>query len=211
MNQPERLPQEETAPIYENKDLIWEEKKWQIPQTIKEKLNRRYPEHSVVTYTGAEQKQPLQESSSLSSTICIMPAIITGRQEGIDSLTTRYIIEELTSLFVSRPDWVVVERVRLDFVLHELDTANSNLSKSKLKFALGQILGARGILFVRSFKQPSRIPYPFTREKTDVFLRYVETQTSAINATAGATLTHKDVKTVSRRLGQEILLSLQKR
>ena len=183
-------------------DLAWEKEKWRIVHDIQAKLNERY----------SDQKIPAKTSSSLNApmTICIIPAIPQWKEKAPSKLMTAHLLEELNLYWMHQPGFMVVERDRLDFVLEELERATSNITESQLKFTVGKIFGAKGILFVRAIPENPGFFFPSFGEKTKAFLRYVDTETSVIKAMAEASLKDTgDIKRVTHALGEEILQSLK--
>jgi CHAT domain-containing protein len=183
-------------------DLAWEKEKWRIVQDIQAKLNERY----------SDQKIPSKESTSPNApmTICIIPAIPLWKEKAPASLMTTHLLEELNLYWMHQPGFMVVERDRLDFVLEELERATSKITEKQLKFTVGKIFGAKGILFIRAIPENPGPSFPFFREKTKAFLRYVDTETSVIKAMAEASLKDtRDIKRVTHTMCEEILQSLR--
>ncbi|MGA1865771.1 MAG: hypothetical protein ACMUHX_12010 [bacterium] len=183
-------------------DLAWEKEKWRIVHDIQTKLDERY----------SDQKIPANISSSSDSpmTICIIPATPLWKEKAPSKLMTAHLLEELNLYWMHQPGFMVVERDRLDFVFEELERATSNITESKLKFAIGKIFGAKGILFVRAIPESQGVSFPHFGEKTKAFLRYVDTETSVIKAMAEASLKDtRDIKRVTNAMGEEILQSLK--
>lgn len=199
-----RHTRHDPSEIRENQetDLAWEKEKWRIVHDIQAKLNERY----------SDRKNPANISSSSDApmTICIIPAIPLWKEKAPSKLMTAHLLEELNLYWMHQPGFMVVERDRLDFVFEELERATSNITESKLKFAVGKIFGARGILFVRAIPENPGASFPSFGEKTKAFLRYVDTETSVIKAMAEASLKDtRDIKRVTNALGEEILQSLK--
>ena len=201
-------------------DPTWEDKKWQVVQDILEKLKERYPDYSNIGnnlsndtspgYTNVASNTHSMDLIPSPLTMCIIPAIPRERDKKEDNKITEQIIEGLIQFFARQPGCTPVERERLDFVLKELEMATSDLSQSKLEFALGRIFGTKAILFVRVFKQNSRFQLPFFTQETDVYIRYVDTQTSAIKAGVEISFKNEKINLISKRLGEKILLALNK-
>jgi len=192
-------------------DTSWEKEKWQIVGKIQEKLSQRY---SVQGHSDQGSLKSIYPDSPKNDplTMCIIPAIPQGRKRGIDQQMTEYLIEELNLFWINQPGYVLVERDRLDFVLKELERATSNISEHKIQFTLGKVLGAKGILFVRIYPQAARLPFPFLSRAVKVFIRFVDTETTAIEAYAKASLQKKEnLEKMSQNLGEKILDSLTRR
>ncbi|MGA1841154.1 MAG: CHAT domain-containing protein [bacterium] len=183
-------------------DLAWEKEKWRIVHDIQAKLNERYSDQKIPAKISSYPDAPM--------TICIIPAIPLWKEKAPSKLMTAHLLEELNLYWMHQPGFMVVERDRLDFVFEELERATSNITESKLKFAVGKIFGAKGILFVRTIPENPGASFPSFGEKTKAFLRYVDTETSVIKAMAEASLKDtRDVKRVTHALGKEILQSLK--
>ncbi len=191
-------------------DIEWEREKWRIVEVIKEKLEQSYP-----FIKGDRQKSVANSGFKTAPfTICIVPATLSGshnHNDRDDWLSNRSgsLIEELDLFWVHQHGFLVVERDRMDFVLRELEMATSKVSEGKLQFALGKILGARGILFVRVFCESGRSSLFSFNRRAKVFVRYVDTETSGILAIAEESFQEKsDLKRVSQSLGEKILRSV---
>jgi len=192
-------------------DSSWKKEKWQIVGQIQEKLSQRY---SVQGHSDQGSLKSVYPDSSKNDhlTMCIIPAVPQGREQGIDQQMTAYLIEELNLFWINQPGFVLVERDRLDFVLEELERATSNLSERKIQFTLGKVLGAKGILFVRIYPHAGRFSLPFFSQAAKIFIRFVDTETTAIEAYAKASLKRKEnLEEMSRNLGESILHSLTAR
>lgn len=192
-------------------DLSWEKEKWQIVRKIQEKLELRY---SVSEDSGSyNQTLPGRKSrENVPFSLCIVPAIPRGKGQEIDQQMTERLIEELNLFWIDQSGFVLVERDRLEFVLEELERATSSISESKIQFALGKVLGAKGILFVRIFPQSGRFPLSYFNREANAFIRCVNTETSAVEAYAKASFKVKrNLGEISRNLGEKILQSLAKR
>ncbi|MGA1795422.1 MAG: CHAT domain-containing protein [bacterium] len=179
-------------------DHEWEQKKWQIVQQIQGMLNKRYKEalHPIASSHGPY-------------TICIVPAMHEKRMNGHTQTLTRHFIEEFHRFWMHQTDFVVVERERLDFVLEELERATSYLTENQVKFAIGKLFGAKGILFVMALPGDHLISLPFMHNESKIFVRCVETETSVIRAMAEASVRDgDDLKVVSQNLGREVVHSL---
>ena len=192
-------------------DPTWEKEKWQIVGQIQEKLSQRYSAQGHSDQGSLKSAYPdSPEKDHL--TMCIIPAVPQGREQGINQQMTAYLIEELNLFWINQPGFVLVERDRLDFVLNELERATSDISEHKIQFTLGKVLGAKGILFVRMYPQNARFSLPFLSQDSKVFIRFVDTETTAIEAYAKASLKRKEnLEEMSRNLGEEILHSLRER
>ncbi|MGA1791718.1 MAG: hypothetical protein ACMUIM_09540, partial [bacterium] len=184
-------------------DMEWEEKKWEIVERIMENMKQGY--------RPADSDRDKNVSPALSSsiehgqyTLCIIPSDPVKKDE-----ETEILVEELLTFFEKQPGYIVVERERLDFVIRELELKTLNLTEDKLRFSLGEIFDARGILFVKVFEHPSRLPR-LTRRK-EAFLRLVETKTTAITARATEYFDPYDIKGAGRLLGEQLIASLEKR
>ncbi len=193
-------------------DLEWEEKKWEIVERIMDKMRQRYRtntrnEKGPLTYTYTNKDAPPTASPSVSHdqyTLCIIPSDPVRKDKD-----TELLVEELLTFFEKQPGYTVVERERLDFVIRELGLKTLNLSEEKLHFSLGEIFGARGILFVKVLEHASRFPHLTSRK--EAFLRLVDTKTTAIKARTGEYLDPHEIKGAGRLLGKQIISSLEKK
>lgn len=193
-------------------DPKWEREKWQIVREIQEKLNQRYSGKETAPGVSPDSIQSDQSSEeNLLFTMCIVPAVPQGRARGIDRQLTALMIEELHLFLVEQPGFILVERDRLDFVLEELERSTSGLSEGKIRFTLGKVLGAKGILFVSIFPKPTSLPIPFYAQEMRAFVRFVNTETTAIEAYAKTAFKkNESLEQVGRSLGEKILSSLKR-
>ncbi|MGA1796327.1 MAG: CHAT domain-containing protein [bacterium] len=199
----ERPAMEHAGGVHRYTDLEWEEKKWEIVERIMEGMRQGYRPGDSDTARNA----PLSGSSSIAPahyTLCIIPS-----DPVIKDTDTELLVEELLTFFEQQPDYIVVERERLDFVIRELALKTLNLTEDKLRFSLGAIFDARGILFVKVFELPHRLPR-LTHRK-EAFLRLVDTKTTAITARAADYLDPYDIKGAAGHLGEQLIASLEKR
>ena len=85
-------------------------------------------------------------------TLCVIPSDPVKKDRD-----TELLVEELLTFFEKQPDYIVVERERLDLMIRELELKTLNLTEDKLRFSLGEIFDARGIIFVKAFEHPGRL------------------------------------------------------
>ena len=203
---PPKLPAPKPSP-----DPSWEKEKWRIVRQIQEKLYQRFLD--LKNSAPPVHISPVSISSeNIPFSLCIIPAIPQGREPGIDQQMTELLIEEMNLFWSNQSGFILVERERLDFVLQELERATSNISEGKVRFALGKVFGARGILFVRTFPQTGSFLLPFYNRETKVFIRCVNTETTAVEAYEKASFKGEEsLDKVSKDLGEKILLALSKR
>jgi hypothetical protein len=183
-------------------DLEWEGKKWEIVERIID--NMRQGHNPANSY--ADRNTHPSGSSSISPgkyTLCIIPSDPAKKDKD-----TELLVEELLTFFEKQPDYIVVERERLDFVIRELELKTLNLTEDKIRFSLGEIFDARGIIFVKAFEHPGRLP--LLNHKKEAFLRLVDTKTTAITARVAEYFDSKDIKGAGRRLGEKLMASLEK-
>jgi len=193
-------------------DLEWEEKKWEIVERIMDKMRQRYgmnnrDEKDPLSDAYANKDVPPPVLPSIANdkyTLCIIPSNPAKRDKD-----TEILVEELITFFEKHSKYTVVERERLDFVMRELELKTMNLSEEKLRFSLGEIFDAQGILFVKIFEHSGRFPRISGRK--EVFLRLVDTKTTAIKARADEYLDPYDIKGAGRLLGEKIISSLEKK
>ncbi|MBN2373874.1 CHAT domain-containing protein [bacterium] len=184
-------------------DLEWEEKKWEIVERIMDKMRKGHNLSNSVLDKGA--LPPLSTKVFHGKyTLCIIPSDPVASDKD-----TELLIEELITFFDGQPDYTVVERQRLDFVIRELELNALNLTEDKLRFSFGEIFDARGILFVKTFERPGRVPQ-LTRRK-EAFLRLVDTKTTAITGRASQYFDPHNIKDAGRALGEQIISSFEKR
>ncbi|MGA1841520.1 MAG: CHAT domain-containing protein [bacterium] len=194
---------EDTGGYNKYTDLEWEEKKWEIVERIIDNMRKGYSRTN--SYTG--KNAPPSASSSITDskyTLCIVPSDPVKRDKD-----TELLVEELLTFFEKQPDYIVVERERLDFVIRELELKTLNLTEDKLRFSLQEIFDARGILFVKAFEHPGRLPVLNNRK--EAFLRLVDTKTTAIKARVSEYFDPYDIKDAGRLLGEKLIASLEKR
>jgi hypothetical protein len=198
-----RLIKEDTDGYKRYTDLEWEEKKWEIVEKIMKNMRQGY---SPADSYKDDISPPSASSSIVHSkyTLCIIPSDPVKKDKD-----TELLVEELLTFFEKQPDYIVVERERLDFVIRELELKTLNLTEDKLRFSFGEIFNARGILFVKTFKHPSRLP-KLTQRK-EAFLRLVDTKTTAITARVAEYFDPYDIKNAGRLLGKQLIVSLEKR
>jgi CHAT domain-containing protein len=184
-------------------DLEWEEKKWEIVERIMNNMRQGYrPADSDTDKHAPPSVFPSTAHGKY--TLCIIPSDPVKRDKDEELL-----VEELLTLFEKQPGYIVVERERLDFVIRELELKTVNLSEDKIRFSFGEIFDARGILFVKVFEHPSRLPRLTPRK--EAFLRLVDTKTTAITARAAEYFDPYDIKGAGRLLGEQLIASLEKR
>jgi hypothetical protein len=205
-------PPNNPSPSNNSFDPVWEREKWQIVRQIQDKFQQRYAEQGSAPGISSDSVKSGQASEeNLPLTICIVPAVPQGSGHGIDQGLTAIMIEELQSFLVEQPGFILVERDRLDFVLQELDRATSGLSEGKIRFALGKVLGAKGILFVRIFPNSAPLPIPFYPREMRAFIRLVNTETTAIEAYVKTSFKkNESLEELGRSLGEKIISSLEK-
>lgn len=194
---------EDTGGYNKYTDLEWEEKKWEIVERIIDNMRQGYSHTNSYTNKNA----PTYTSSSIAEskyTLCIVPSDPVKRDKD-----TELLVEELLTFFEKQPDYIVVERERLDFVIRELELKTLNLTEDKLRFSLQEIFDARGIIFVKAFEHPGRLPVLTNRK--EAFLRLVDTKTTAITARVTEYFDPRDIKEAGRLLGEKLIASLEKR
>lgn len=186
-------------------NLKWEQDKWKVVNDIIKKLEERYSEqqqHNAISL----------KDSNLPIPICIVQDRFDNfnpkKDKALDILIEQF-LEEESIYWIEEPNFSVVERKRLDFVLSELDRATSSISEKELNFILGHVLGAKGIIFIKI------LPFNSSDNSSDnsyrIYLRFVDTQTSAILAMAKShTIIGQDIQTVARQLGAELIAMLKK-
>lgn len=196
-------PNSTTSVSNNGQEISWEKEKWQIVRQIQDKMSQRFS-GQINHHQTSSGNEPF--------TICIISAIPQGRELPIDQKKTDLLIEELNLFWMSQPGFTLVERDRLDFVLEEMERATSNISETEVRFALNKILGAKGIVFVRIFNESKYFLLPFLNRESKVFVRYVNTETTAVEAYAKASFDDsKNFDELGRDLGQQILLTLGNR
>ncbi|MGA1868695.1 MAG: CHAT domain-containing protein [bacterium] len=187
------------SPI-ETKDQ-WEQEKWNIVNDIIHKLETRYKEKG-------ESTPILSKESAFPITICIMRDKMhhpDGKEDKVLNGLIEQFIEEESLYWLKQRNFSVVERARLDFVLGELARASSSISEKKLNFVLGHVLGAKGIIFVKA------LPIYSSDKGYQLYLRFIDTETSAIKAIARSdSLIGQDISALARDLGAEIIAMLKK-
>lgn len=203
----------------DNEDILWEEKKWEVVGRIRDRLRQRFSEtgrinnSQIPSIPSNEKGSSLMASSgeelSSKSTICIIPEKPQGKPDNEEERITERTVKELYRFWIKQPEYLVVERDRLDFVMRELELATSSLSENKLRFAFGKIFGSMGILFVRVFVQPTTSSFFSQEQEIQIYLHYVDTETAVVKAIAEASIKDQDLRDISTHLGEEILNHLK--
>jgi hypothetical protein len=201
----------------------WEEKKWEIVWRLQDEIGKKFSESGSVSASGPGPSSGPQSASQVSPEdgplpLCIMPAVSPVLQ-GIDQNLTARLVEELKIIWSHQPGYTFLERERFDFVLSELRHLTLTMSEEQLKFTLRQVLGAKRIIFVRVFSPPSNFLSRFFREflpvfsqEKEVFVRFVDTESSVWKASAKMSFRDKDpLEEVGQKLVTLILRDIKER
>ena len=135
-----------------------------------------------------------------------------GREPQKEQQTVSRLIEEMRIFWTAQEGFEVVERERLDLVLKELKLKTLKLDEYKIQFILNEVLGVKGILFIRMFNQSKLSPLKFFNRQKIVYARFVDADTTLFKAYEKIFFKEgENLEKVCQKLGEKLKLSLVKR